>query len=149
MDFRKHKKMPKVGSAMTPFPYSARPADDVEKVERLMREHDIHHIPVQDNGRVVGIVSERDLHRLVNPALPKIDKQQIRVRDVASSNPYVVEIDTPLDQVVTRMAESHIGSAIVVKHDKLVGILSVTDICRVLAELLEIRFPTPAEDDVA
>jgi acetoin utilization protein AcuB len=149
MDFRKHKKMPKVGAVMTPFPYSARPTDNVEKVERLMHEHEIRHIPVQDDGRVVGIVSERDLHALANPTHPKVDKGRIRVRDVALPNPYVVEIDMPLDQVVTSMAENRIGSAIVVKQGKLVGILSVTDICRVLAELLEERFPAPSGDDVA
>ncbi len=141
--------MPMVGAAMTPFPYSAGPEDNVEKVERLMREHEIRHVPVQDDGRVVGIVSERDLHRLTNPALPKIDKPQIRVRDVALPDPYIVEIDTPLDQVVTKMAESRIGSAIVVKKGKLVGILSVTDICRGLAALLEVHFPSPGGDDVA
>ena len=149
MDFRRLKSMPKVGAAMTPFPYFTRPQDNLEKVERLMSEHEIRHIPVLENGRVVGIVSERDLHSPVNPALPKIDKQRIQVGDVASYHPYVVEIDTPLDQVVTEMAESRIGSAVVVKQGKLVGILSVTDICRFLAGLLKARFPALDGDDAA
>ena len=149
MSFQRNKSMPRVGAAMTPFPYFTRPQDNVEKVERMMNEHEIRHIPVLEDGRVVGIVSERDFHIPVSPVLPKIDKQQILVRDVAFYDPYVVEIDTPLDQVVSKMAEDRIGSAIVVKKGKLVGILSVIDVCHVLADLLKGLFPTPEEDDAA
>lgn len=149
MDFKKHKSMPKLGAAMTPFPYFARPSDNVEKLERLMQEHDIRHVPVQEDGCVIGMVSEWGLHHLVNPALPAVDKQKIRVRDVALSNPYVVEIETPLVQVVTTMADQRIGAAIVVKKGKLVGVFAVSDICRALAALLEVSFPPPVDDDIA
>ncbi len=149
MDFRKHKSMPNVGVAMTPFPYYASPSDDVEKVETLMKEHDIRHIPVQEDGGVIGMVTEWGLHHLVNPELPATDKRKIRVREVALSNPYVVEIDTPLDQVVTSMADQRIGAAIVVKKGKLVGVFAIVDICRALAALLAVRFPPPVDDDIA
>ncbi len=149
MDFRKHKSMPNVGIAMTPFPYIARPSDDVEKVEKLMKEHDIRHIPVQEDGRLIGLVTEWGLRYLVSQELPATDKRKICVRDVALSDPYVVEIDTPLDQVVTTMADRRIGSAIVVKKGKLVGVFAVSDICRALAALLEVRFPPPVDDDIA
>ena len=46
-------------------------------------------------------------------------------------------------ELVAEMADRHIGSAIVVKNRKLAGILSVTDVCRVLAEILRHRFPDP------
>lgn len=57
-------KIPHAGSVMTPFPYSVDSDEEVAEVERLMREHHIRHIPVQQDGRVVGIVSERDLFHL-------------------------------------------------------------------------------------
>ena len=110
-----------------------------------MEEHEIRHVPVQRDGQVVGIITERDLHHLVNPSLPAVDKQRIRARDVLVSEPYVVEVGAPLDEVVAEMAERHIGSAIVVKNRKLAGILSVTDVCRVLAEILRHRFPHPGD----
>lgn len=128
---------PRVGSVMTPFPYFVSSRDCVEDVETLMRDHGIRHVPVQDAGKVVGIVSERDLHHLVNPSLPAVDKARIRVRAIQLADPYVVETDTPLSQVTREMAERRIGSAIVVRHGKLAGILSVTDVCRVLADLLD------------
>jgi acetoin utilization protein AcuB len=67
---------------------------------------------------------------------------------------YEVEDDTPLDVVAREMAERQIGSALVVRHGKLVGILTSTDVCRLLAELLESRFgggdgPDDSEGDAA
>jgi acetoin utilization protein AcuB len=123
-------KMPPVGAAMTPFPYFVQESDPVEVAERLMAAHAIRHIPVLRDGRVVGIVSARAPHVVV-------------------PDPYVVEIQTPLDEVVATMAERRIGSAVVVKRGKLAGILSVTDVCRVLAEILRERFRRPVGDDAA
>jgi CBS domain-containing protein len=59
----------------------------------------------------------------------------------------VVDTATPLDVVVTEMARRGLGCAIVVKHDKLVGILTMTDVCRHLAERL--RGDRTGDDDVA
>jgi CBS domain-containing protein len=47
------------------------------------------------------------------------------------------------------MAKRHIGSAIVLHHEKLAGILSATDICRILAEILESEFSPDTGDDAA
>ena len=147
MDLRDYRHMPPVAAAMTPFPYHVRTDDPISAVERLMEEHGIRHVPVQDGGRVVGIITERDLHHLVNPALPQRDRDRIRARDVLVPDPYVVEMSAPLDLVVAEMSRRQIGSAIVVRQQRLAGILSVTDVCRVLAEILRQRFP--GGDDAA
>ena len=123
-------KMPPVGAAMTPFPYFVEESDPAEVVERLMATHAIRHVPVLRHGRVVGIVSAR-------------------APGIVVPDPYVVEMLTPLDEVVATMATRRIGSAIVVKRGKLAGILSVTDVCRVLAEILRERFPASCGDDAA
>ena len=47
------------------------------------------------------------------------------------------------------MAEQRMGSALVVRRGKLVGVFTVTDACRLLAAWLRERFPDPAGDDVA
>jgi acetoin utilization protein AcuB len=134
---------------MTPFPHFADSDAGVADVERLMDEHHIRHIPVQQDGRVVGIVSERDLHYLVDGFLPKAsDTVRIRARDIMV-DPYVVAFDTPLNEVALEMAKRHIGSAIVLHHEKLAGILSATDICRILAEIFESEFSPNTGDDAA
>jgi acetoin utilization protein AcuB len=146
---KKYKKIPYVGSVMTPFPHFVDTDDAVAEVERLMAEHGIHHIPVQQDGRVVGMVSERDLHRLSHRFLPNTDKARMRARDIMVDDPYVVAFDTPLNEVALEMAKRRIGSAIVLHHEKLAGILSATDICRILAEIFESEFSPSGGDDAA
>lgn len=149
MDLIRRGRAPSVGAVMTPFPYFVGADDSVERAERLMREHAIRHLPVQEDGEVVGIISERDLLRLANPSFPALDKAAVAVRTVVLGDPYVVGIDRPLGEVVAEMAVRQIGSAIVVRHGKLAGILSVTDVCRVLAEVLEELFPPSDGNDAA
>ena len=145
---KKYKKIPHVGVVMTPFPHFVDTDAGVVEVERLMDEHRIRHVPVQQEGRVVGIVSQRDLYRLVDRFLPNTEKTRIRARDIMV-DPYVVAFDTPLNDVAFEMAKRHIGSAIVLHHEKLAGILSATDICRILAEILESEFSPDTGDDAA
>lgn len=134
---------------MTPFPYFVDTDNEVGEIERLMGEHHIHHIPVQQNGRVVGVVSERDLYHLGDRFLPIKDRARIRARDIMADDPYIVAFDTPLNEVALEMAKRHAGSAIVLHHEKLAGILSATDICRILAEIFESEFSPGTEDDAA
>jgi acetoin utilization protein AcuB len=146
---KKFKKMPQVGSVMTPFPYFVNTDDEISAVERLMDEHHIHHIPVQQEGRVVGIVLERDLYHLIDRFMPDADKTRFRARDIMVDEPYVITFDTPLNEVVFEMAKRRTGSAIIVHHEKLAGILSATDVCRILAEILESEFSPDTGDDAA
>ncbi|MGH7288228.1 MAG: CBS domain-containing protein [Myxococcota bacterium] len=140
-----YERMPSVGVAMTPFPYAVGPDASVREVEQLMDTHRIRHIPVQDDGRVLGIVSERDLHHLVHAALPEADKSRVRVRHLLLPDPYVVEMSAPLDEVAAEMAARHLGSAIVLRHGRLAGVFTAVDACRLLAEFLRDRFETGPE----
>jgi acetoin utilization protein AcuB len=146
---KKYKRIPHVGSVMTPFPFFVDADDEVTEVERLMDEHRIRHIPVQHDGQVVGIVSQRDLYHAVDRMLPNTDKARIRARDIMVDEPYIVAFDTPLSEVAFEMAKRRIGSTIVLHHEKLAGILSATDICRILGEILEYEFSPHSGDDVA
>jgi len=141
--------MPVVAEVMTTFPYSVHPDDPVDGVERLMNEHLIRHVPVQVEGKVIGLISERDLHHLVHGALPRTDKQRILARAVMLRDPFVVDISASLAAVLEEMAHRHIGCAIVLRHGKLAGIFSTTDACRVLAAVLRDRFPEGDPGDAA
>jgi CBS domain-containing protein len=143
---KKFRKIPAVGSVMTPFPYFVDADEPIAEVERLMAAHDIHHVPVQENGRVVGIVSETDVCKLAERFPPGSDKARIRAREVMVHGPYIVAFDTPLQDVALEMANRHIGATIVVHHEKLAGIISATDICRILAEIFEAEFSSDGDD---
>jgi acetoin utilization protein AcuB len=146
---KKYKKIPYAGSVMTPFPYFVDTDEEVAEVKRLMADHNISHIPVQQDGRVVGIVSDRDLFHLRDRSLPNIDKARIRAREIMADDPYIVAFETPLNEIALEMAKRHIGSAIVLHHKKLAGILSASDMCRILAEILEAEFSPDSGDDAA
>ena len=143
------KKMPIVGGVMTSFPYFVETNEPVSRIERLMDEHHIRHVPVQENGKVVGVVTERDLHHLIKRSASLEEKERVRARDIMIANPYVVAFNTPLNEVVIGMAQRHIGSAIIVRRGKLAGILSSIDVCRILGEYLESTFPPVTDDDAA
>jgi acetoin utilization protein AcuB len=132
--------MPSVGVVMTPFPYAVGADASVLEVEHMMQSHRIRHVPVQEEGRVLGVISERDLHHLVHDALPEADKARLRIRHLLRNEPYVVEMTTPLDEVAAEMARRHLGSAVILRHGRLAGIFSTVDACRVLSEILRHRF---------
>lgn len=134
-------KMPVVGAVMTSFPYSVEADDTAGKLERMMDEHGIRHLPVQQKGKVVGIVSERDLHHYVKRDAPEAEKETIQARHIMIRDPYIVSFRAPLNEVVFEMAKRRIGSVIVQRQGKLAGILSAIDVCRILGEYLESMFP--------
>jgi acetoin utilization protein AcuB len=138
---KKSVKMPVVGAVMTSFPYFVEPGDTARKLERMMDEHGIRHLPVQNKGKVVGIVSERDLHHYIKRAAPEAEKETIQARHIMISDPYIVPFRAPLNEVVLEMAKRRIGSVIVQRQGKLAGILSAIDVCRILGEYLESMFP--------
>ena len=138
----KHKKMPIVGAVMTSFPYFVEIDDTAAKIERMMDEHTIRHLPVQENGKIVGIVSERDLHHYVKRDAPEAEKDAIQARRIMVPDPYIVPFRAPLNEVVIAMANRRIGSVIVQRRGKLAGILSAIDVCRILGEFLESIFPS-------
>ena len=139
---KKRSKMPVVGAVMTSFPYFVEPGDTATKMEKMMDEHGIRHLPVQEKGKVTGIVSERDLHHYVKRSSADAEKNQIHARDIMIRDPFIAPFRAPLNEVVFEMARRRIGSVIVQRQGKLAGILSAIDVCRILGEYLEALFPT-------
>ena len=127
---------------MTSFPYFVKSGATAAKMEQMMDEHGIRHLPVQENGKVVGIVSERDLHHYVKRASSAEEKNRVCARDIMVRDPFIAPFRAPLNEVVFEMAKRRIGSVIVQRQGKLAGILSAIDVCRILGEYLEALFPT-------
>ena len=132
---------------MTPFPYSIDVNAPLTAAHQLMREHAFRHLPVTEGGALVGMLSDRDIKLILGPDFAGANERELRVRDAYVDRPCIVPASTPVATVARTMAESHIGSAIVTKRDKLVGIFTVTDACRALAQVLE--GPPPEPDSAA
>lgn len=131
------KRNPQVIAFMTPFPYAIDVDARLEEAHKLMREHRFRHLPVTSGGAIVGVLTDRDIKLILGPDFGSPDERALRVRDAYVEKPCVVPASTSVATVARTMAEHRIGSAIVTKNDKLVGIFTVTDACRALAQILE------------
>lgn len=128
------------------------PGRTLAEAARLMRSHDIRHLPVVDRGRVVGLLSQRDVYLV--ETLSDTDPEEIRVEEAMTPEPFVVDPEEPVHTVAKRMAEKKLGSAVVAHDGKLLGLFTVTDALRALAvfthpgaRTIEIR-ALPQEEDV-
>src|SRR4028119_1186788 len=100
------------------------------------RERRIRHIPIVEEGRLVGIVSDRDL-RDASPALGDAERastlQEIRVGDVMTREVSTADPQDPIENVAQEMYELKIGSLPVVAEEdeeKLLGIVTSSDVMR-------------------
>jgi len=130
------KRNPQVIAFMTPFPHSIDVDAPLEDAHKLMREHRFRHLPVMSGGEIVGVLTDRDIKLVLGPDFGSPDERELRVRDAYVERACVVPASTPVAKVARVMAQNRIGSAIVTKHGKLVGIFTVTDACRALAEII-------------
>lgn len=140
--------MPTLATVMTPFPYAIDIDAPLEQARTMMTAHAIRHLPVIQGGTLVGVLTERDMLRSLEPHRPLQLPAACRVRDACVLDAYVVDLAERLDTVLLHMADQHIGSAIVVKHKKLVGIFTVTDACQAFGTYLRAQFPLDPDDDV-
>lgn len=100
----------------------------------LMRTNGIRHLPVLHGGKLVGIVSLRDLHLV--ETFRDVNPDQVRVEEAMTQDVYAVEPKTPLKDVVSEMAERKLGSAVVIEGTKVVGVFTTTDALDTLAGVL-------------
>jgi acetoin utilization protein AcuB len=137
------KSIPQIKAVMTPFPFYVDIQASVREARSMMREHDIHHLPVKDQGELVSVVTRQDIDLVVESLAGQKTEEQIRVRDVCVGDTYIVELTERLDNVLVHMANAHIGSALVVKGGRLAGIFTLSDVCRSFVEHLRKDLPLP------
>ena len=142
-------RIPSVGSVMTPFPHFVHVDDSLLVARTMMVEYDVRHLPVKDGNQLVGILTDRDLKRALDPDLGLPPKDQLFVRDVFVSDAFVVDSTESLDNVLEQLALRHIGSALVTKKGRLVGIFTLVDACRTFCEHLRAMFPNGHGNEVA
>ena len=128
--------IPLIESIMTPSPLSVEKEISVEEAQRIMMDHKIRHLPVVEQNRAVGILSDRDiaLALLVNHGMETATT--LKVGDICTLDAFSVNVGDKLDDIAFTMAEKQIGSALVVDGEKLVGIFTATDACEYLGHCL-------------
>jgi len=143
------KKIPPIKSVMTAFPYWIEIDDSVQNAEKMMTEHEISHLPVKQSGELVGVIAHYDIEqaRASYEDANKVD--DLTVADICVLNAYMVGMEEPLDNVVLHMANYHIGSALIMRNDRLAGVFTMNDACRCFADFLRYQFRPKDGDDVA
>lgn len=125
---------------MTMTPLYVQADSTLAAVRDLFDANSFRHLPVLMDEQVVGIVSQRDVHLAISLAgCDESVEQQLRAADICTPNPYTVDIDTPVNEVVHTMGEKKIGATIITKEGMLAGILTTTDVCKLCAALLDER----------
>jgi len=143
------KRIPPIKSVMTPFPYSVQADDLVTTAVQFMQEHDIHHLPVTEGHEIVGVVSERDIRLVAGSDGETPSRSELKVRDVCVADPYVVDLNEPIDNVLFVMAHKHIGSVLVTRKGRLAGVFTASDVCRSFGEFLREHFLPGGGGDAA
>ena len=131
------KPIPTIAKYMTTSPHSIGVEQTLARAQAVMQEHKIRHLPVLHGGKLVGIVTDRDVHLV--ESLKDVDPRLVTVSDAMAQSVYSVAPEAPLDKVVSEMASRKYGSAIVMQNEKVVGIFTTVDVCRALADLLHTR----------
>jgi acetoin utilization protein AcuB len=140
---------PQLKNVMTPFPYSVDVAAPVDEAERFMREHKIRHLPVMEDGKLKGVITDRDIKLMLGPDFAYPNPRELKVGNAMIEDCYVVDIATPLAVVLRHMAEHRVGSALVTRRGKIVGVFTSTDACRAFADHLDGGPPVGGEDEAA
>ncbi|HQR48140.1 MAG TPA: CBS domain-containing protein [Steroidobacteraceae bacterium] len=140
---------PQILAYMTPFPYSVDVDAPLAEAHAFLRERHIRHLPVTERGQLVGVLTDRDIKLALGPDLGSPPERELTVRDVFQPDSYVVDAGASLLTVAATMAERHLGSALVTRDGKLVGIFTTTDACRALARVLHEQFPDQGPGEAA
>lgn len=131
------KNMPLIQKYMTSMPHSIRRDSPIGNAVSLMRENQIRHLPVLEGGKLLGVVTDRD----VKLASSFEGADRLTAEDVMTPDPYTVSPDTPAADVAREMAARKYGCAIVRQDNgKVVGIFTAVDGMRVLGEILDSNY---------
>ncbi len=127
---------------MTEAPHSIGADQTLETAHEMMRAHRIRHLPVLRAGKLVGLVSQRDLYLV--ETLQDVDPRTVRVDEAMSQNAHCVAPTAPLARVAATMAEKKYGAVVVMEGGDVVGVFTTIDAMRALVTVLEGREGAPA-----
>ena len=136
--------MPAVADIMTPNPVTVTPRNAIRTAVNLMREVGCRRLPVVDRGRLVGIITDRDLRRAANS--PFVVREQwydnfildhIEVGSCMTPNPLTIQPGASICEAARLMRDHKVGGLPVVADGQLVGIITETDLLNFLIETLE------------
>jgi acetoin utilization protein AcuB len=134
----------KVSELMTRKLITVAPHDSVEGAVRLLRQRGVRHLLVMNEGRLVGILSDRDIKRAMDPGRSKKKLlnigglffllEPILVREIMTSKPVTIRPDASAQEAAAVMVTERFGALPVERNGETIGIITETDLLRHFAE---------------
>jgi CBS domain-containing protein len=114
-----------IREVMTPNPQCVSPGDTIQNAARIMRDNDTGAVPVVDNGRPVGIVTDRDI---VVRAVADGGQLDRPVREIVTGDVVCVSPEMSTHEAANLMSEHQVRRLPVVENNRIVGIVSLGDL---------------------
>lgn len=127
-------------------PITVGPLDSFRHAMNLIRQRGIRHLPVVEGGRLVGIVTDRDVRQASPSAATSLEVhelhyllEKIKIRDIMTSEVVTATPEMPIEAAARLMLTHRIGSLPVLRGMALVGIITETDILSAFVEVMGIQ----------
>ncbi len=124
--------MGSIRDLMTSSPATAEPSSTVADVARTMANEDVGPVPIVDGGRLVGLVTDRDL--VIRVIAEGRDPNSTTIGEIASADLTTVTPDSDLQEALDLMSASQVRRLPVVENGQLVGIVAQADVARAADE---------------
>lgn len=135
-----------VEKRMKAAPITVTPEDSFRHAMTLIRQKGFRHLPVVEGGRLVGIVTDRDLRQASPSPATSLEihelhylLEKVKVREIMTAKVYTVAPETPIEEAAHVMLQHKIGGLPVLRAGSLVGIITETDILRAFVEVMGIQ----------
>ena len=132
-----------VGERMSHPVISVSPEMPINEALAMFKKEHIRRAPVVKDGKMLGIVSERDLLNASPSPVTSLSIwemnyliSKVTVKQVMSRKVKTVDVDTPIEEAARIMADSKIGGLPVMRSGKVVGVITETDLFRIFLELM-------------
>jgi len=122
---------------MRPLPYTVEANELLTFAIATMETHKVRHLPVLDQGRLIGVISDRDTRLGLILKTRLANCSPLIVREICTLDPYIVDPDEDVAVVARNMADKRIGSALIARDQKVLGIFTTTDACGWFGACLE------------
>jgi CBS domain-containing protein len=130
-----------VAQLMSTDLFTAHPEDPIDLAASVMEWRHIRHVPVEDDeGRLVGLISHRDLLRLLAQGLLSRGAKEVTVKEIMTRDLLTITPETPALEAMAIMRRRKVGCLPVLENDRLVGIITAYDFLALSAEIIEKHF---------
>ncbi len=127
---------------MTPNPTTITADITLEAAMRLMEEGNIRHLPVISGSRLVSLITKSDIRRAELVIAASYNRREMKdivtrlktISEIMTYRPRTIDVDAPVSEVASILLENHLSALPVMKDGQLVGIITESDLFRMVLE---------------